>query len=178
MNAFFEGIKRVLGSTRDAATFKEDVYLSSEQRKHNATLVYSYLKSEGWSHNAICAALGNMEQESTINPGLHQRGGGAFGIVQWDPASKYTSWAEQYGYAYDSLTGQLEFLIYSMQRGKGEWFKNSKFPDYYLSSEAFVCSNSSIEFLTAVFLHSYERAGTPMLDNRIKYALYWSDYFS
>ena len=39
-------------------------------------------------------------------------------------------------------------------------------------------SNASIEFLTTVFLYSYERAGTPMLDNRIKYALYWSDYFS
>ena len=178
VEAIVEGIRRVLDAVRDVLTFKEDKYLTSEQRQYNATLVYYYLTGEGWSHNATCAVLGNMEQESTINPGLHQRGGGAFGIVQWDPATKYTNWADQNGYAYNSLTGQLKFLLHSMQPGKGEWFKNAKHPNYYLPYEDFRCSNASVEYLTAVFLHSYERAGIPMLDTRIKYALYWSDYFS
>ena len=172
-----EVIEVIKGVIRDVLAFKKDVYLSPEQRQHNATLIYYFLQSQGWSHNAICATLGNMEQESTINPGFHQRGGGGFGIVQWDPANKYTCWAGENGYADNSLTGQLKFLQYSMQPGQGEWYKHWTYSQYYLSADTFIRSDKSIEFLTAVFLYSYERAGVPVLDTRIEYALYWSDYF-
>ena len=158
--------------------YTENRYLNEKEMQHNATFIYNYLYAKGWSHNAICATLGNMQQESTINPGRHQVGGSAFGLVQWDPPTKYTNWAAKNGYAENSYIGQLEYLIYSMRSGNGEWFKNYKYPEYYLSSDKFKCSNDSIEFLTAVFLYSYERAGVPHLDKRIQYALKWSAYFS
>ena len=182
ITTFIERIKalveKAVESILDAYVYTEDIYLNQSQMERNATVVYKYLMKRGWSHNAICATLGNMQQESNINPGMTQRGGGAFGIVQWDPATKYTTWAQNNGYAYSSMSGQLNFLIYSMQPGKGEWFKNREYPDYYLPSSDFVCSNSSIDYLTAVFLYSYERAGTPNLQKRMEYALFWSEYFS
>ena len=171
-------IKRMVCTIRDGVAFKEDTYLTQLQKQNNATIVYNYLQEKGWSHNAICATLGNMEQESNINPAFNQRGGGGFGLVQWDPASKYTDWADVNGYANNSITGQLEYMIYSMQPGQGEWFKNRKFSDYYLSASSYISSNCSVEYLTAVFLYSYERAGNAKLDLRKKYARYWSEYFS
>lgn len=170
--------ERLSSNFIDGYAVTVDTYLSQAQMQRNATIVYNYLENEGWTHNAICAVLGNMQQESTVNPGFHQRGGGGYGIVQWDPATKYTNWAAIHNYANDSITGQLKYLLYSMQPGQGEWFKNKNYPDYYLSANSFVCSNASVEYLTAVFLHSYERAGNPRLDLRIQYAYYWSDYFS
>lgn len=173
-----EIVERMINIIYDIIAISDDKYLNQKEKQQNATIIYNSLKREGWSHNAICAVLGNMEQESTINPGFYQRDGSAYGLVQWDPSTKYTNWATKNGYAYDSISGQLKYLVYSMQPGKGEWFKNSKHPEYYLSYSDFVTSNSSIDYLTVVFLHSYERAGVAKLENRIKYANYWSDYFS
>ena len=163
----------------EARAYKQDEYLNEEQMQVNATIIYTELSEKGWSHNAICAVLGNMQQESNINPGMTERGGGSgFGLVQWTPSTKYTNWADANGRRYNSILGQLRFLIVSMQPGAGEWFQNRNYPDYYLSANEFICSTASTDYLTAVFLYSYERAGSPHLENRQAYARYWADYFS
>ena len=144
----------------------------------NATLIYLYLKRQEWSDNAIFAVLGNMQSESTISPGRYQVNGGAFGLVQWDPATKYTDWAVDNGYANDSVTGQLLYLINSMQPGQGEWFRNKNYPAYYLPANEFICSNASVDYLTLVFLYSYERPRNPNVNLRKNNALYWSNYFN
>jgi len=149
------------------------------QTEFYAHIVYSYLTEHGASHNATCAILGNMQRESGINPARHQNGGGGgFGLVQWVPGTKYTKWAAQNGYANDSIYGQLEFLLYTMQPGPGEWFPCGKHSGYYLSYGEFISSNASISYLTAVFCHSYERAGVLAMNERIAYAESWSVYFS
>lgn len=38
----------------------------------NANLIKSFFEAEGWSINAICGMLGNMQAESTINPAFIQ----------------------------------------------------------------------------------------------------------
>ncbi len=151
--------------------------LTSQQMHDNATIIYNQLSDTGWSHNAICATLGNMQHESvTINPGRGEDGGGGgYGLVQWTPASKYLDWASQNNYKKDSLPGQVEFLVYSMQPGQGEWLNNS---NAYLSYDQFIHSDASVAYLTEVFMWSYERPGVPHLDRRIECAEYWSNYFS
>ena len=44
-------------------------YLSLSEQQTNATYIRNYLQPDGWTLNAIAAMLGNMETESTINPG-------------------------------------------------------------------------------------------------------------
>ncbi|WP_278281032.1 phage tail tip lysozyme [[Clostridium] fimetarium] len=145
----------------------------------NATIVYNHLSGEGWSTNAICAVLGNMNVESrTINPGMHQPDGGGYGLVQWDPESQYLDWAVENGYSADSLMGQVKFLLITMQPGAGCWFPYPNYKDYYMPYTNFISSNESIDYLTQVFLWSYERAGTPHTDRRINSANYWSNYFN
>lgn len=173
------GFKLAVAAITDIITITSNDYLTLEQTQHNAKLVYNYLEFSGWSHNAICATLGNMQHESQINPGRYQNGvGPAYGLVQWDPSSKYLNWADKMGYADNSMIGQLNYLIHSMQPGNGEWFSNSSVKGYYLTSSKFISSTESVEFLTQVFLWSYERPSDIALENRISYAKYWDSYFS
>ena len=87
---------------------------SDELKKieHNASIIYTYLKQKtDWPDNVIWALLGNMESESTINPG--KKGG----LVQWSPFSKYTGPEDYKNWGWDkgdhsnsSIFGQLELL--------------------------------------------------------------------
>lgn len=45
-------------------------YLNMPQMTENAKHIMSYLLDKGWTKNAICGMLGNMQTESTINPGI------------------------------------------------------------------------------------------------------------
>ena len=78
-------------------------YLSQGEMESNAKEIYTYLSDKGWTLNAISGLLGNMQRESTINPGLWQslkegNYSGGYGLVQWTPATKYTNWAKANGY--------------------------------------------------------------------------------
>lgn len=68
-------------------TLYNDFYISTNQRIGawsvqtetptreqliNANLIKSFFEAEGWSINAICGMLGNMQAESTINPAFIQ----------------------------------------------------------------------------------------------------------
>ena len=68
--------------------------LPLEHQEANARYIYSYLSDKGWSKNAICAFLGNIEQESVLNPGAweefkiisNDRG---YGLIQWTPPTAF-----------------------------------------------------------------------------------------
>lgn len=60
-------------------------YLSDAEMENNAHCVAQYFLAKGWNIKAIAGLLGNMEQESTINPGLIEVGGTGHGLVQWTP---------------------------------------------------------------------------------------------
>lgn len=76
------------------------------------------------------------------------------------------------------MVGQLKYLVQSMHPGQGEWFSNPKVKGYYLSYSNFITSNASVEYLTQVFLWSYERPAVAGTNQRIAYAEYWYRYFS
>lgn len=101
---------------------------SSSQAEDNATMVMDILTSLGWGKAAVCAALGNFEEESGYNPWRWQsetvlplgdsrigvvcggNTGHAYGIFQSDPAANYIYRTEAQaftGYApnYSNQTG-------------------------------------------------------------------------
>lgn len=77
-------------------TYNSSQALTQAQMETNAKYVYYFFKNKGWTINSISALLGNCQAESTINPGRWQGDnvgvGPAYGIVQWDPFSKYINW--------------------------------------------------------------------------------------
>ena len=47
-------------------------YLTQKEMQENVNEIYTYLNGKGWTTNAIAGLLGNIQRESTINPGLWQ----------------------------------------------------------------------------------------------------------
>ncbi len=157
-----------------------DGRLTEEQTAANATVIYNYLNIKGWSDDAIFAALGNFKYETkgTLDPGMQQSNGSGYGLAQWTGdgpngnAYKVKKYLEENGYAQDSIQGQLEFLMDSMQPGGGQWTRaNPPNNNYYLSPEHFISGElsyaddpslfaglSNVQALTQIFYHSYERS--------------------
>lgn len=106
-------------------------YLTQGEMESNAKEIYTYLSDKGWTINAISGLLGNMQRESTINPGLWQslkegNYSGGYGLVQWTPATKYTNWAKANGYDIGDGTVQL-YWIDQLSESTGEWIKTSAY---------------------------------------------------
>ncbi|MCL2746706.1 MAG: phage tail tip lysozyme [Coriobacteriia bacterium] len=155
-------------------------YLPPEQIEVNARIVYNYLMNQGWSREAAVAVLANLYAESGINPGRWQSGvGPGYGLAQWDPASKYYNWALENGYSATSMLGQLEYLLFSMQLGQGEWLDEHSYvqPEYSMPMDEFISSNSNPEYLALVFMYCYERPTDQRIKAREDAAEEWYDYF-
>ena len=154
-------------------------YLSEAQMQGNALEVYNYFSARGWSLNAIAGILGNMESESTINPGIWQslnegNYSGGFGLVQWTPATNYTNWASSNGYSITDPEGQM-LWIDTETVPTGQWIATS---DYDISFDSFKTSAQSPEYLASAFLKNFERAGVEVEDERRTQARKWYDYLS
>lgn len=139
-------------------TFDTSIALTHSQMEVNALYIYSFLKHEGWSENSIAAMLGNMQAESSINPGRWQGnnvgGGPAYGLVQWDPFTKYTEWATSNGYSDPSeMDSNLARILYEV-KNKIQWYATNR---YNFSFEEFATSNLSVSELAKAFLLCYER---------------------
>ena len=82
------------GEWKTIVTDTTSGYLSQSDMKSNATIIWDYFYQKlGRNVNSVAALLGNMQGESTLNPGLIEVGGGTtsagagHGLVQWTPAS-------------------------------------------------------------------------------------------
>ena len=154
------------------------VWLSESQSLDNAQLVVNFLLKKNWSKKAICAILGNMRHESSVNPNMYEynydwsadRG---FGLVQWTPRSKYWNWALDNGYSESELRdgdAQLDRIDYEVSQGI-QWIST---PNYPLSYGEFRQGDGTLEYLTRAFIWNYERpaleAGESSTPDRIAFA--------
>lgn len=154
-------------------------YLSEAEMKNNADIIKSYLASRGWTLNAIAGLLGNMQSESSINPGIWQslnqgNMSGGFGLVQWTPATNFTGWADSNGYAWTDGNAQLKWID-EVTTSFGQWIATA---DYPLTFEAFKTSSESPEYLASAFLKNFERAGVEVEATRRSQARTWYTYLN
>lgn len=155
-------------------TISENRYLTLDEMEINAQYILDKLLSKGWTKESICGTLGNMQSESTINPGIWEsllegNMSGGFGLVQWTPASKYTSWADSKGFAWGDIDGQIERLVYEVENGL-QWIST---PTYPMTFKEYVESTSSPYELAMVFIANYERPLEPNQPIRGTQADYW-----
>jgi surface antigen len=154
-------------------------YLSSEQKQNNASIVYQNLTARGWTMNAIAGLLGNMESESTINPGIWQslkygNMSGGYGLVQWTPATNYIDWAEENGYDITDGDAQLKWID-EVTVSFGQWIKTDT---YNISFNEFKTSTETPEWLASAFLKNFERAGVEVENERRTQARNWYNFLS
>ena len=143
-------------------TFDTSNPLTNSQMEVNALYIYSYLKHEGWTENAIAGVLGNMEVESSLNPGRWQsdRVGGdtsghGYSLVQWTPYTKYTEWCSSEGFGDPSeMDTALSRIMYEVKNNI-QWIGTGRY--YGMSFEEFTTSELSVSELAIGFLLCYER---------------------
>ncbi len=168
----------VLTTENVTNVFSCNNYLNKSQMKTNAQYILSFLRARGWTKQSICGLLGNMEVESTINPGFwedlkeydYSKG---FGLVQWTPASKYIDWADQECIQYDSMNSQLRRILYEVYANPdGQWIPTK---NYKMSFSEFTRSVLSPGYLARVFIYNYERprAQYRREEERVNNAEYW-----
>ena len=151
-------------------------YLTYTQMKINAVYIYKSLKDKGWTLNAISGILGNMQRESTINPGIWQSNNvgnmdGGYGLVQWTPATKYINWLLP-GDDPSTMDNNISRIIYELEHNL-QWIPTERYP---MSFQDFTTSRWRPEDLASVFLYNYERAGVAAESERRRNALKWFLY--
>lgn len=151
-------------------------YLTQSEMETNATHIWNYLGSRGWSKNAVAGMLGNMQSESTINPGiwegLNAGVGPGYGLVQWTPFTKYTEWCTAKGIEKSSMDSALMRIEYELANGLQYYATD----DYPLSFAEFKTSTASPEYLAMAFLNNYERPADPIQPQRATQARAWYDF--
>lgn len=139
--------------------------VSTESLKgnNNAEKIYNQLIQEGFTPEAASGVIGNLMQESGVDPTKKQYGGGpGRGIMQWGTGKgsgerydRLTKWAKDNGKDPLSLETQYQFMMMEMkERGTYRRLKGVK----------------DVKKATDLFEKEMEGAGTPMMENRYKFA--------
>jgi hypothetical protein len=161
--------------------FSGNRWLTMEEMKVNAAYVWNYFQARGWTLEAVCGMLGNMQSESHINPSIWQgldEGNltGGYGIVQWTPATKFFNWCDSYTPAKNrySMISNLERIIYEVDNHL-QWIKTT---EYDLTFLEFTQSTETPYYLAMAFLKNYERPADPTQPWRGEQANDWYTFLS
>ena len=160
------------------STYNSSAYLNLAKMKINADYLYTALcLHEGWTINAVAGFLGNVQAESSINPGRWESDNvgntsKGYGLVQWTPATKYINWLLP-GSDPSTMDNNLKRIKYEYDHPGVQWIKTKKYP---LSFKQFTQSTETPEYLASVWLKNYERAGVAYEKRRQNNARYWFEY--
>lgn len=139
----------------------------SEEQLTNVRYITNFLRGKGWTDNAIAGVLGNFQTESGMNPGAYygyaEFSAVSFGLVQWDPTSKYQTWHDQTfpNVIYEHLGCQLERIIYEKENNL-QYYSTDEFP---VSFSAYTTSTESPDYLAKVFVRNYERPASVLYNS-------------
>ena len=137
--------------------------------------VWAFFKNRGYSDAAVAGIMGNLQQESGIDPTRHQTNGTARGIAQWEGGrfTELTKFANSRGKDWTDFDSQLCFIDQELN-GSQKWGFTSK---ANCTFEQFKCM-TDVADATVAFEKAFERAGKPNFDKRIEYAAYYYNEFS
>lgn len=150
-------------------------YLSLTEMQNNANIMYAFFTGKGWTVNAISAMFGNMQTESTLNPGIWENLDpfvGGYGLVQWSPYTNYSEWAGTDWQ--DNGPKEMERIIYELENHL-QWISTSLYP---MTFREFSQSDKPPAYLAQAFLYNYERPTVKPQPARSKQAEYWYQYIT
>lgn len=93
---------------------------SSNEKRSNENIVWDYLIEQGYSAIQVAGIIGNMYQESGVNPAREETNGIGYGLVQWSfgRRQQLEAFAESKGKPVSDIYVQLEFLVKELKSGK------------------------------------------------------------
>lgn len=176
----------------------DDRYLTQSEMENNANIIIAYYRSLGIEDRTIAALLGNMQAESTLSPGLNERGGGGgYGLVQWTPKQDLIDACNTLGLSpYTSGDVQIQVIIKEIlgqPSSINQWYTSGAFISHYYNSGAtydmigitgqqFLSNSMNWEpdKLAVMFMAGYERPSyNPSINHytqRMQNALDWYSY--
>lgn len=169
--------------SNDMEYFSGNYHLSTQEQQVNAKYIYYSLKYQkySWTRNAIAAMLGNFDAESGINPGIwaglnNTDPSNAYGLAQWKPSTKFTNWANLYGYDITDMATALKRINFEVDNNL-QWQITA---DYPISFFDFKHSERTVAYLAGAFVMNYERpAGAQQqIPYRQQLAMNWRTYIA
>lgn len=152
-------------SVNAANKSNDDIYVGSAGYTiyDNEYVVWSELRSLGYSEIAVAGIMGNIWQESRFEPSaIEYWYGDGFGIVQWTGARK----SALEGYAYEMGVSEYDIYIQIEFLNK-ELTPDSTYYNWINSSYGFTLDDlkysDSIYNATSAFFYCYERANDDTL---------------
>lgn len=145
----------------EAGVAKTDIIRSNEQK------AFDYFVSKGLTKKQAAGIVGNLDQESGMDPTIKQYGGGpGRGIAQWSVGGRWDTYAGDNEVDYTNgtlgvsrydLTGQLKFT----------WYELSAHSYYGLAA---LRATDTVKAATQVFQNEFEGCGTCNFDARYTFA--------
>lgn len=154
-------------------------YLTQSEMENNATEFYGYFSSKSFTIESVAGMLGNLQQESNINPGMKQTASASsgWGLIQWTPSSNLTDYASAHGSDWATGEIQTQLMWDEIINGYGgQWIPKPAL-GYSYTGEEFSQLTDVAEACKA-YLYERERAGVEALDKRLTYASNWYEYLT
>ena len=153
------------GCAADAQTPSDEGTADSELTSPNEKIAFDFFVGKGLTEIQAAAIVGNLQQESGVNPASVQPGGPGRGIAQWSTGARWNhthgdnlaSFAQSEGKSAGSLSVQLAFI----------WFELENFDVYGLSA---LKRATSINTATLAFMRDFEACGACNATHRESYA--------
>jgi hypothetical protein len=153
------------GQASDGVGEGEPVGESASALSANDKTAFDYFLGKGLTPVQAAGIVGNLDQESSMNPAAVQPGGPGRGIAQWsvggrwdhDSGDNAVAYAASHGKSVGSFGLQLDFI----------WFELTTFSSYGLSS---LKKSTTVSAATLAFMQDFEACGTCLSSQRISYA--------
>lgn len=156
----------------------------------NAEVVWNFCMSQGFSRQAAAGVIGNMQQESGVDPAACQGGGGpGRGLLQWETGSSRFSalcqFASERGTEWTDIQAQLLFFVQEAPSQFDIYTGNGVYT-YPTGAQAWIAEKMTFDqfkalidlpWATEAFERVYTRGSIPMMDKRIAYAQSAYDQF-
>jgi hypothetical protein len=138
----------------------------------NAEKIWNFFSDKGFAPSAIAGVMGNLQQESGLDPTAVNKSSGAFGIGQWLGGRKTNlqNYAKETGGDMNSLETQLNFLWKELNGGEAT---TKSILDKHGGLNGL--KNSNVSNATELFEKAFERSGGDAMAKRHQYA---SDFYS
>lgn len=155
-------------ATQEANTTEKTVEITKEDNRTTEEVVWDYLKAAGYSDIQVAGIIGNLYQESGLNPARVESNGEGIGLVQWSFGRKQSliNYASSKGKDWSDLESQLEFLVSELDSKQFYQPYKDTFMNPYSVNEA-----------TETFCFGFERPNKEKanLDFRVEKA--WEAYY-
>jgi hypothetical protein len=139
--------------------------VDSDLSSGNAKTAFEYFVGKGLTEIQSAGIVGNLQQESNVNPNAVQPGGPGRGIAQWSVGARWNvtrhdnlaSYAAEHGGSMHSLDIQLGFIWYELENDS----------QYGLAA---LRRATTINDAVYAFQKDFEACGTCNATHRISYA--------